>query len=96
MELIVQLLKVNRMMQYFIPKTKILIDLYGSIDTISKISSLVLKMEIICWNVQEAKKSQLYHEVGFINQTIKPNILILLETMVNCQNANLIIKKCGY
>ena len=53
-------------------------------------------MKIICWNVQGAKKPQLRQEVGFINRTIKPDILILLETLVNCQNSNLIIKQLGY
>ena len=53
-------------------------------------------MKIICWNVQGAKKLQLHQEVGFINRTIKPDILILLETLVNCQNSNLIIKQVGY
>ena len=53
-------------------------------------------MKIICWNVQGARKSQLRQEVGFINQIIKPDILILLETLVNCQNSDLIIKQLGY
>jgi len=53
-------------------------------------------MKIICWNVQGAKKSQLQHEVGFINRTIKPDILTLLETLINCQNTELIIDQLGY
>ena len=53
-------------------------------------------MKIICWNVEGAKKSQLRHEVGLINRTIKPNILILLETLVNCQNTDLIINQLGF
>jgi len=53
-------------------------------------------MKIICGNVQGAKESQLRHEVGFINRTIKPDILILLETLVNCQNIDFIIKQLGY
>ena len=53
-------------------------------------------MKVICWNIQGAKKSQLRHEVGFINRTIKPDILILLETLVNCQNTDLIINQLGY
>ena len=53
-------------------------------------------MKIICWNVQGAKKPQLRQEVGFINRTINPDILILLETMVNCQNTDRIISKLGY
>jgi len=53
-------------------------------------------MKIICWNVQGAKKSQLRQEVGFINRTINPDILILLETLVNCQNSSLIISQLGY
>ena len=52
-------------------------------------------MKIICWNVQGTKKSQLRHKVGF-NRTIKPDILILLETLVNGQNTDLIINQLGY
>jgi len=53
-------------------------------------------MKVICWNVQGVKKAQLHHEVGFINRTIKSNILILLEAMVNGPNGELIIRKLGY
>jgi len=52
-------------------------------------------MKIFCWNVQGAKKSQSRLEVGFINRTITLDILILLETMVNEQNADLIVRKLG-
>jgi len=34
--------------------------------------------------------------VGFINRTIKPDILVLLETIVNECNAARIIKSLGY
>jgi len=34
--------------------------------------------------------------VEFINRTIKPDILILLETMVNDCNAERIVKTLGY
>jgi len=61
-----------------------------------KYLSIFLDMKIICWNVQGAKKSQLRHEVGFINRTIKPDILILFKTLINCQNIDLIIKQLGY
>jgi len=53
-------------------------------------------MKILCWNVQGAKKFQLQQEVGFINRTIKSDILILLETMVNMHNAVLIVKRLGF
>ena len=53
-------------------------------------------MKVVYWNVQGAKKPQLRLEVGFINHTIKPDILILLETMVNEQNADLIIRTLGF
>jgi len=53
-------------------------------------------MKIICWNIQGAKKSQLWQEVGFTNRTINPDILILLETMVNCPNTDRIIGHLGY
>jgi len=53
-------------------------------------------MKIICWNVQGAKKPQLRQEVSFINRTINPDILILLETMVNCQNTDRLIRHLGF
>jgi len=53
-------------------------------------------MKVVCWNVQGAKKPQLRLEVRFINRTIKPGILILLKTMVNAQNADLIIRTLGF
>jgi len=34
--------------------------------------------------------------VGFINRTIKPDILVLLETMVNECNASRIVPSLGY
>jgi len=37
-------------------------------------------MKVICWDVQGSKKAQLHHKVGFINRTIKLDILNLLET----------------
>ena len=57
---------------------------------------LLSYMKIVCWNVQGAKKSQLRLEVRFINRTIKLDILILLETMVNDQNADSIIRNLGF
>ena len=53
-------------------------------------------MKVICWNVQGAKKYQFQQEVAFINRTIKPDILFLLETMVNEQNKKLIIRNLGF
>jgi len=53
-------------------------------------------MKVVCWNVQGAKKPQLRLEVGFITRTIRPDILILIETMVNEQNVDLIFKTLGF
>ena len=53
-------------------------------------------MKVICWNVQGTKKAQLSYEVQFINLTIKLDILILLETMVNDPNAEIISRRFGY
>jgi len=48
-------------------------------------------MKVVYWNVQGAKKPQLRLEVGFINRTIRLDILILLATMVNEHNGDMII-----
>jgi len=53
-------------------------------------------MKIIIWNVQGAKKAQLQLEVAFINRTINPDILFLIETMVNDLNAQSIIRTLGF
>ena len=53
-------------------------------------------MKIVCWNVLGAKKSQLHLEVGFINRTIRLDILILLATMVNDHNAEIIAINLGF
>ncbi|KAJ8441450.1 hypothetical protein Cgig2_023636 [Carnegiea gigantea] len=48
------------------------------------------------WHYHRAKKAQLQPEIGFINRTIDPDILILTETMVNEQNTQRIIRTLGY
>jgi len=53
-------------------------------------------MKIIIWNVHGAKKVELQHEVGFINRTINPDILLLTETMVNEENTQRIILTLGF
>ena len=53
-------------------------------------------MKIIVWNVQGAKKAQLQLEVGFINRTIKPDILFLTEIMVSEHNTQRIIRTLGF
>ena len=45
---------------------------------------------------KEPKKSHFQVGVGFINRTIKPDILVLLETMINECNAARIVKSLGY
>jgi len=40
-------------------------------------------MKIISWNVQGAKKDQVLQEVKLLSQTHKPDMVFLLETMVN-------------
>ena len=42
------------------------------------------------------KKSQFLQEVEFINRTIKPKILILIETVINECKIEWIIKTLGY
>jgi len=53
-------------------------------------------MKILSWNVQGAKKSHFQQEVGFINRTIEPDILVLFETMVNECNVARIVPSLGY
>ena len=57
---------------------------------------LLSPMKIISWNVQGAKKPHFQQEVRFINGTIKPDILVFLETIVNECNTARIVKSLGY
>jgi len=89
--LIFKQLKVIGMMHYFIPETIILNDPVGSTVTISEILSLfICTRKLFVGMFKELKNPN--SDMKFINRTIKPDILILLETMVNYQNTNLIIK----
>jgi len=53
-------------------------------------------MKIISWNVQGAKRSQVLLELQFLKRTQKPNIVFLLETMVNEQNSLRILPRLGF
>jgi len=53
-------------------------------------------MKVVHWNIQGAKKPQLRLEVGFINRTIRPDILFLIETMVTKHHADQIIRTLGF
>ena len=53
-------------------------------------------MKVISWNVQGAKRSQVLLELQFLKRTQKPNIVFLLETMVNEQNSLRILPRLGF
>jgi len=53
-------------------------------------------MKIICWNTQGAKKPQILQEVNFLIRTHKPDLIFLLETLVNETNIFRILPKMGF
>ena len=53
-------------------------------------------MHIISWNVQGTKKSQVLQEIHFLKRTHKPQIVFLLETLVNKKNILDILPKMGF
>ena len=53
-------------------------------------------MRIISWNVQGTKKSQVLQEIFFLKRTHKPQIVFLLETLVNKKNILDILPKMGF
>jgi len=53
-------------------------------------------MKIISWNVQGAKRAQVLLEIQFLKRTHKPNIVFLLETMVNEKKIRHIIPRIGF
>ena len=50
-------------------------------------------MKVMAWNVQGAKKHQIRDEIRVINQTHRPNLLFLIETMVSEQTTRKLIAK---
>ena len=53
-------------------------------------------MRIICWNVQGTKKTQVLQEIAFLKRTHKPQLIFLLETLVNKKNLLDILPKMGF
>ena len=53
-------------------------------------------MKVMAWNVQGAKKHQIREEIRVINQTHRPDLLFLIETMVSEQTTRKLIAKLGF
>jgi len=53
-------------------------------------------MKVMAWNVQGAKKHQIRDEIRVINQTHRPDLLFLIETMVSEQTTRKLIAKLGF
>ena len=53
-------------------------------------------MKIISWNTQGLKKSQFAQEIKLLKQKFNPDILFLLETMVNEMNLLRILPTLGF
>jgi len=53
-------------------------------------------MRIVSWNVQGVKKSEVLQKILFLKHTHKPNMLFILETMVNKKNIMDILPKMRF
>ena len=53
-------------------------------------------MKIISWNVQGTKKNQVLQEIKLLSSTHKPDMIFLLETLVNEKNISKILPTMGY
>ena len=53
-------------------------------------------MRVISWNVQGAKRTQVLLELQFLKRTYKPDIIFLLETMVNERNILQLLPRIGF
>ena len=53
-------------------------------------------MRFISWNVRGTKKIQILQEIAFLKRTHKPQLLFLLETLVNRKNILQILPKLGF
>jgi len=55
-----------------------------------------LSMKIISWNVQGLKKPQVVQEIFLLKRKFNPDILFLLETLVNEKNLLRILPTLGF
>jgi len=53
-------------------------------------------MRIISWNVRGTKKVHVLQEIAFLKRTYKPQLIFLLETLVNKKNILDILPKMGF
>ena len=53
-------------------------------------------MKILAWNVQGAKKRQITEEIKFIQKHHQPDLIFLMETMVNEEHTKRIISRLGF
>lgn len=53
-------------------------------------------MKMLSWNVQGAKGQQICEEIRFLTRTQRPDILFVLEIMVNKIHTKRMITKLGY
>ena len=53
-------------------------------------------MKIISWNVRDAKKAQVIQEILFLKRTYNPQMIFLLETLVNKAHILQILPKLGF
>ena len=52
-------------------------------------------MKILSWNVQGMKKSQALQEILYLKRAHKPQIMFLLETLVNSTHISSLLPKIG-
>ena len=53
-------------------------------------------MKILAWNVQGAKKSQVIEEIKLLQKQYQPDLIFLLETMVNEEHTKRFISRLGF
>ena len=53
-------------------------------------------MKIISWNIQGLKKTQALQEILFLQRLHKPDIMFILETLVNSANIERILPKTRF
>lgn len=70
--------------------------LYGQALAGRRFFIINFSMKVICWNVQGVKKIQGVQEVKFLAIIHKPDMLFLLETMINESNIRMILPLMGF
>jgi len=53
-------------------------------------------MKILAWNVQGAKRQQIREEIRYLQKSLQPDLIFLIETMASEETTNRILPQLGF